>query len=51
VLSTALSTQEVADLAEFARTELVVIDADTQVRRFQQELRWNQAYYRLAGAL
>jgi L-arabinose isomerase len=51
VLSTALSTEEVADLAEFARTELVVIDADTQVRRFQQELRWNQAYYRLAGAL
>jgi L-arabinose isomerase len=51
VLSTALSTEEVADLSEFARTELVVIDADTQVRRFQQELRWNQAYYRLAGAL
>jgi L-arabinose isomerase len=51
VLSTALTTEEVADLSEFARTELVVIDADTQVRRFQQELRWNQAYYRLAGAL
>jgi L-arabinose isomerase len=51
VLSTALSTEELADLAEFARTELVVIDAHTQVRRFQQELRWNQAYYRLAGAL
>jgi L-arabinose isomerase len=51
VLSTALSTGEVADLAEFARTELVVIDADTQVRRFRQELRWNQAYYRLAGGL
>jgi L-arabinose isomerase len=51
VLSTALSTEELADLAEFARTELVVIDADTTPRRFQQELRWNQAYYRLAGAL
>ncbi|MHA6625651.1 L-arabinose isomerase [Pseudonocardia sichuanensis] len=51
VLSTALTTEEVADLAEFARTELVVIDAGTQVRRFQQELRWNQAYYRLAGGL
>ncbi|OZM81676.1 L-arabinose isomerase [Pseudonocardia sp. MH-G8] len=51
VLSTALTTDEVADLAEFARTELVVIDADTQVRRFQQELRWNQAYFRLAGGL
>jgi L-arabinose isomerase len=51
VLSTALTTEEVADLAEFARTELVVIDAGTRARRFQQELRWNQAYYRLAGAL
>ncbi|WP_345609885.1 L-arabinose isomerase [Pseudonocardia adelaidensis] len=51
VLSTALSTEEVADLAEFARTELVVIDGGTEVRRFRQELRWNQAYYRLAGAL
>ncbi|TQM04247.1 L-arabinose isomerase [Pseudonocardia kunmingensis] len=51
VLSTALTTEEVADLAEFARTELVVIDSGTQVRRFQQELRWNQAYYRLAGGL
>jgi L-arabinose isomerase len=51
VLSTALSTEEVADLAEFARTELLVIDEDTTPRRFARELRWNQAYHRLAGAL
>ena len=51
VLSTALSTEEVADLAELARTELLVIDDDTTPRRFARELRWNQAYYRLAGAM
>jgi L-arabinose isomerase len=51
VLSTALGVEELDDLAELARTELVVIDADTTPRRFARELRWNQAYYRLAGAL
>jgi hypothetical protein len=25
------------------------VDADTRVRRFLQELRWNTAYHRLAG--
>jgi L-arabinose isomerase len=34
-----------------ARTELLVIDADTTVRSFHHELRWNQAYYRLAQGL
>ncbi len=28
--------------------ELLVIDAETTTRRFTKELRWNQAYYRLA---
>ncbi|BCJ62402.1 L-arabinose isomerase [Micromonospora endophytica] len=48
VLSQAVGTEELHDLAEMARTELVVIDADTEPRRFADELRWNQAYYRLA---
>ncbi|KHK98781.1 arabinose isomerase [Microbacterium mangrovi] len=39
------------DFAEIAGTELVVIDDDTTVRGFQRELRWNQAYYRLAQGL
>jgi L-arabinose isomerase len=34
-----------------SRTELVLIDDSTSVRRFTQELRWNQAYYRLAQGL
>jgi L-arabinose isomerase len=33
------------------RTELALIDSDTRVRRFIQELRWNQAYYRLAAGM
>ncbi|MFI7575723.1 L-arabinose isomerase [Micromonospora sp. NPDC049497] len=48
VLSQAVGVEELRDLAEMSRTELVVIDADTDPSRFADELRWNQAYYRLA---
>jgi L-arabinose isomerase len=48
VLSTALNAEHLWDFAEMTRTELVMIDADTRTRQFRQELRWNQAYYRLA---
>ncbi|WP_155373408.1 L-arabinose isomerase [Catellatospora vulcania] len=48
VLSQAVGVEELHDLAEMSRTELVVIDADTTTRRFADEIRWNQAYYRLA---
>jgi L-arabinose isomerase len=51
VLSTALAGEHLWDLAEMTRTELVVIDEHTTTRRFVQELRWNQAYYRLAQGL
>ena len=47
VLSTAVGTEELADLADMLHTELLVIDADTSPRRFRQELRWNAAYHRL----
>jgi L-arabinose isomerase len=47
-LSMAVGTEEVADLAEMTGTELLVIDANTTTRQFTKELRWNQAYYRLA---
>jgi L-arabinose isomerase len=48
VLSTALDAEHLWDLAEMTGTELALIDAATTTRRFAQELRWNQAYYRLA---
>ncbi|MEU3397211.1 L-arabinose isomerase [Streptomyces filamentosus] len=51
VLTTALGGEELGDLAEMLRTELAVIDEDTTVRGFTRELRWNQAYHRLAQSL
>ncbi|MGI5184697.1 L-arabinose isomerase [Dactylosporangium sp. CA-152071] len=48
VLSFAVGTEELADLADMTGTELLVIDADTTVRQFAKEVRWNQAYHRLA---
>jgi len=51
VLSTALNAEHLWDFAEMTRTELLMIDADTRSRRFVQEMRWNQAYYRLAQGL
>ena len=39
------------DFADIAKNELVVIDENTKLREFSRELRWNQAYYRLAAGL
>ena len=35
------------DFAAMAGVELVVIDAETRLRPFRQELRWNEACYGL----
>ena len=51
VLSTALTSEHLADLAEMTGTELALIDARSTTRRFTQELRWSQAYHRLAQGL
>lgn len=51
VMTTAVGIDVFRDFADIAATELVVIDDDTTVRGFQRELRWNQAYYRLAQGL
>ncbi|CAI9400815.1 L-arabinose isomerase [Nocardioides sp. T2.26MG-1] len=51
VLSTALTSEHLDDLAEMLSTELVLIDADTTVRGLTKELRWNAAYHRLAQGL
>jgi L-arabinose isomerase len=48
VLSAAVDSEQLADLAEMAGIELLMIDADTTPRQFAKEIRWNQAYYRLA---
>ncbi|TDE89279.1 L-arabinose isomerase [Occultella glacieicola] len=51
VLTTAVGLEVFEDFAEIARTELAVIDAQTTVRGFARELRWNAAYFRLAQSL
>jgi L-arabinose isomerase len=48
VLSLALTSEHLWDLSEMTGTELALVDATTTPRRFTQELRWNQAYHRLA---
>jgi L-arabinose isomerase len=48
VLSSAVGAEELADLAEMVGTELLVIDGSTTTRSFAKEVRWNQAYHRLA---
>jgi len=51
VMSTAVGLEAFADFAEIAQTELLVIDDNTTARDFAQQVRWNQAYYRLAQGL
>ncbi|QAY60312.1 L-arabinose isomerase [Microbacterium protaetiae] len=51
VMTTAVGIDVWRDFAEMAQIELLVIDEDTTVRGFQREVRWNQAYYRLAQGL
>jgi L-arabinose isomerase len=49
-LSFDLTTEHLADFAEMAGIEFLVIDDATDVREFKQELRWNDVYYRLASS-
>jgi L-arabinose isomerase len=51
VMSTAVGIEVFRDFAEMAKTELLIIDESTSLPEFQREVRWNQAYYRLAQGL
>ncbi|HEX4034612.1 MAG TPA: L-arabinose isomerase [Solirubrobacteraceae bacterium] len=48
VYSTALDMETIEDFARIAGIELLVIDEDTRLRDFANELRWNETSYRLA---
>ena len=50
-LTSSLTREHVSDLADMLGVELLVIGADTNPRQFSNEIRWNQAYYRLAQRL
>ena len=47
--SQAVTTEMLEDFAAIAGIELVVIDADTRLRRFKQELYWNDTAYGLSA--
>lgn len=46
VYSQNLTTDHIEDLADIFGVELVVIDADTNLRQLKNELRWSESYYR-----
>ena len=50
-LTTAIGFEALEDFAVIAGVELVHIDAATTSSQFRRELRWDQAYYRLAQGL
>jgi L-arabinose isomerase len=47
--SLALTKEYMADFAELAGIEFLLIDGDTEIAQFKKELQWNEAYYRLAN--
>jgi len=51
VMSTAAGLEAFRDFADMTRTELLVIDEHTELGSFTKELRWNQAFHRLAQGL
>jgi L-arabinose isomerase len=51
MLSTAVDFDALNDFATILGVELLHIDADTTIRQFSNEIRWNSAYYRLAQGL
>ncbi|MEL6653410.1 MAG: L-arabinose isomerase [Bacteroidota bacterium] len=46
--SLSLNKEYMADYAEMANIEMVLIDENTDLFRFKQELRWNELFYRLS---
>jgi L-arabinose isomerase len=46
-LTAALGVEPIADFADIAGLEFLVIDESTTPYAFKRELRWNQAYYML----
>jgi L-arabinose isomerase len=50
-LSYALGAEHITELAELLRVELVTIDDRTDVVPFRQQLRWNEMFARVGGAI
>jgi L-arabinose isomerase len=48
-ISRALTSEHLEDFAAMAGIEYLLIDSDTKVRNFQNEIRWNEMYYRFGN--
>jgi L-arabinose isomerase len=46
--SQSVTTQHLEDFAEMAGLEFLVIDKDTELAKFKNEIKWNELYYLLA---
>ena len=46
--SQSLTTEHLQDFADMANVEFLCIDKSTQLRQFRNELRWNEAAYKLS---
>ena len=51
VMSTAVGIEAFEDFARIAGVELLIIDESTSLRAFEQEVRWNAVYHRLADGI
>ena len=49
--SYAVTTEQIDDFAEIAGIELAVIDAETRLRSFKENLRNSEVYYHLTPGL
>ncbi|MBN2736527.1 MAG: L-arabinose isomerase [Spirochaetales bacterium] len=49
--SQAINSQYLEDFAEMAGLEYLLIDKNTNISRFKQELRWNDVYYHISNGL
>lgn len=49
--SEVVNSDHLADFAEMAHIEFLLIDSETRLQEFKKELRWNDAYYRSASAM
>lgn len=49
--SESLTAEYMEDYAEMAGIEYVLIDPDTKIHSFKQELRWNEVYYHISKGI
>ncbi len=51
VFSQNLSSEHIQDFADMAGVEFLLIDNETKLRDFKNEIRWNEVYYHLAKGI